>query len=406
MNSKLAIKSSSSVTATGDKGVHKDDVSRIQQDITIITQRIAEITGTNIIESNDDSSVTTVATHQLHHQHNQRNQHHHHHHQHSSAVGNAGTSPFVINIRSLAKDPKESKLSALEILLQKISEYDRLLLKHTSPVTTDPNAPPQRRKSIGIDLYAIPTYLHLTSRLMDLHTQSKRVTVIKTSNHSHSGDSHDGSSSQRNSEDKKMIDELKTTMAQLIKQIEESQDKLTDSNKKLEYSRKNFDDSNKKIEELQKKLEDSDKKLIDTDMKLKDSAKKLEDSNKSLADSAKRLQDSAQKLLTSEVECNQYMKCNDELKQQILSIEKNSVNSSVDSEHLQHEIQRLKEQIQSQQLIIDNTQERLEIESGLISGILNIILGKTARYNDVDKDIETKGDDCFNMVSYCFSITA
>jgi hypothetical protein len=41
---------------------------------------------------------------------------------------------------------------------------------------------PMRRKSIGIDLYALPTHLHVTDRLVDLHAQSKIVTVIKTTN--------------------------------------------------------------------------------------------------------------------------------------------------------------------------------------------------------------------------------
>ena len=71
---------------------------------------------------------------------------------------------------------ESSKLNLLEKLIEKIVEFDRLVLKKTAPETTAP----QRRGSRGSDLSTLPTHLHLTDRLLDLFTQSQRVTVIRT----------------------------------------------------------------------------------------------------------------------------------------------------------------------------------------------------------------------------------
>ena len=71
---------------------------------------------------------------------------------------------------------ESSKLNLLEKLIEKIVEFDRLVLKKTAPET----AAPQRRGSRGSDLSTLPTHLHLTDRLLDLFTQSQRVTVIRT----------------------------------------------------------------------------------------------------------------------------------------------------------------------------------------------------------------------------------
>ena len=70
-------------------------------------------------------------------------------------------------------------MNLLESILAKIVEVDRHILRKTEPETDPSLVTSGRRKSRGMDLYTLPTHLHLIDRLMDLHTQQKRVTVIK-----------------------------------------------------------------------------------------------------------------------------------------------------------------------------------------------------------------------------------
>lgn len=89
--------------------------------------------------------------------------------------GEAITSSFVSGIRRVTEERKYSDVESLEILpllekvLSKMNELDREILKKTN--TTGQIL---RRKSNG-DLFCQPSYLTVTDRLLDLHTQSLRV---------------------------------------------------------------------------------------------------------------------------------------------------------------------------------------------------------------------------------------
>jgi hypothetical protein len=114
-----------------------DVVTRLQNDLEIINQKLTVITGLK--------------------------------------KGEAISSSFVSGIRRVTEERKYSDVESLEILpllekvLSKMNELDREILKKT-------NITGQilRRKSNG-DLFCQPSYLTVTDRLLDLHTQSLRV---------------------------------------------------------------------------------------------------------------------------------------------------------------------------------------------------------------------------------------
>lgn len=71
-------------------------------------------------------------------------------------------------------------MAVLESVLAKVVELDRVVLTMTAP--EDENGAtkkPVRRASRGMDLYTIPTHMHVVDRLMDLHTRARRTTVIR-----------------------------------------------------------------------------------------------------------------------------------------------------------------------------------------------------------------------------------
>jgi uncharacterized coiled-coil protein SlyX len=156
--------SSAKSSFTGTTAV-TEDVGRMQQDLVLLTQKIADITG----EPQRAPTAPIV---------------------NDGALINAPNSPFVAGIRGLAEsasisssggsDGADLKLSMLEKVLKKIVDLDRLLLQKTAP-ESDPSRTNARRGSRGMDLFSLPTHLHVTDRLMDLYSQSKRVvTVTKT----------------------------------------------------------------------------------------------------------------------------------------------------------------------------------------------------------------------------------
>jgi chromosome segregation ATPase len=188
----MTSKRSSFSEPSGTKGTTQGDVTKIQQDISIVNQRIAELRGDALFSANP------------------------------TANSDSSSSGFVVGLRNLAdserknKDAKEIKITALESLLEKIAEFDRVVLQKTLPIT-DPAAVPVRRKSAGLDLYTLPTHLHITDRLMDLYTQSKRVTVItKTSTQSNPSVADSISAA-----DKKVIETQKAQIVKLSAQCED-----------------------------------------------------------------------------------------------------------------------------------------------------------------------------------------
>lgn len=152
----LAGGSSKNSKESKNLGRGNEGAQNFVQDITLIQQRIAEL---------GDAA-------------NPMNQ--------IPATPQSTSSPFVSGIRALADTSGEwdDKVKCYEKLLQKLGELDRLILKKTAPDPTDGLKP--RRLSRNSDLVHLPTHLHLIDRILDLHTQSKRVTIIKTSGEANS----------------------------------------------------------------------------------------------------------------------------------------------------------------------------------------------------------------------------
>jgi hypothetical protein len=140
----------------------------------------------------------------------------------AAEAGNMRAS-YVDSLRSAVSAEVEfvpdSKLTALERVLNKVAELDRLVLLKTAPEAT----PVVRRSSKSVELSSLPTHLFLINRTLDLYAEAKRVTVIRT--HTVAGASgsnaEDVPESPRSSRDKKMIDTLTATIARLNKQVEE-----------------------------------------------------------------------------------------------------------------------------------------------------------------------------------------
>lgn len=161
---KLLLKSGAPLPGTGlsvsnldSASRQREEVEKIQNDVFTLSQRIAEAKGEPV--PTRDASLPSELT----------------------------ASPFVSSLRALAdaerraRDVKELKIQALESLLEKVSEYNRLVLAKTAPPELQSDgSTPVRRKSFGTDLSSLPSHLRLIDRLFDLHTQSKRVMVLRT----------------------------------------------------------------------------------------------------------------------------------------------------------------------------------------------------------------------------------
>ena len=139
-----------------------DEISRLQQDLVLLTQKVADLSG----EPQRAPAAPVL----------------------DGGPSQAPNSPFVSGLRGMAEGASSSsssssggavqiKMDMLEKVLKKVAELDRLLLKSTAPAGQSANA---RRGSRGMDLFSLPTHLHVTDRLLDLHTQSKRVITVTT----------------------------------------------------------------------------------------------------------------------------------------------------------------------------------------------------------------------------------
>ena len=159
----------------------------------------------------------------------------------------------------------EQKLRLLESVLQQLAVLDRVVLKKTAPEAVPGTNVAARRSSRGFDLHCIPTHLHLVDRLLDLHAQSKRVTVIRTSadNNTTPGppsvaaDSTSGAQpSPRGAKlyaDK--IEKLNGEVARLSKQLEESEEKRRGIQEDCSAARREANSRTKEIEALKKAAE-------------------------------------------------------------------------------------------------------------------------------------------------------
>jgi hypothetical protein len=156
-------------------------------------------------------------------------------------------------------------LRLLESVLQQLAVLDRVVLKKTAPEAVPGTNVAARRSSRGFDLHCIPTHLHLVDRLLDLHAQSKRVTVIRTSadNNATPGppsvaaDSTSGAQpSPRGAKlyaDK--IEKLNGEVARLSKQLEESEEKRRGIQEDCSAARREANSRTKEIEALRKAAE-------------------------------------------------------------------------------------------------------------------------------------------------------
>jgi hypothetical protein len=174
-----------------------------------------------------------------------------------SASSSSSSSSFVANLRTSTEESKysvvsssEKKLTALEKLLEKVHEHDRLVLKKTAPPVC---ATPQRRKSRGSDLASLPTHLHITDRLLDLYAQAQRVTVI--TNTAPSPRVAPTPSTEGSPEDKQKIETLLSELARASKQLEEA----LDSGRKRDEELSSVKNANTS---LLAKLSFSDKALV------------------------------------------------------------------------------------------------------------------------------------------------
>ena len=140
-------------------GVGSDEVNKLQQDLVLLTQKIADMTG---------EPQRAPPTPNL------------------EGPAGAPSSPFVSGLRGMADSTGGSggntdalRLAMTEKVLKKVMELDRALLKKTAPDTEGGSTTQRaRRGSRGMDLFTLPTHLHITDRLLDLHTQSKRVVTV------------------------------------------------------------------------------------------------------------------------------------------------------------------------------------------------------------------------------------
>ena len=129
----LQITRSSSISS---KGPADESLRLLQQDITLLTQKLAELQG--------QPQVT-------------------------SSIKECTILPVIV---------PPDKLALYEAVLSKIIEVDRVVLRQTEP--TESMVSQKRRGSRGMDLTLLPTHLHVVDRLLDLNTKQNRVTVLKT----------------------------------------------------------------------------------------------------------------------------------------------------------------------------------------------------------------------------------
>jgi len=137
-----------------------EEIGRLQQDLVLLTQKVVDLSG-------EPQRVPAAPV--------------------LDGPTTAPNSPFVSGLRGMAEGASavgassgsalEVRMSMLEKVLKKVAELDRLLLRKTAPDGQHANA---RRGSRGMDLHSLPTHLHVTDRLLDLHTQSKRVITVTT----------------------------------------------------------------------------------------------------------------------------------------------------------------------------------------------------------------------------------
>lgn len=184
-----------------------------------------------------------------------------------SNESNAARASYVTNLRTTVSSEEalpESKIVALERVLAKVAELDRLVLLKTAPES----APPARRNSKSAELTSLPTHLLLVNRLLDLHADAKRVTVVRTHTvvgGAGTGSADDRPQSPRSTKDVQLIETLNATISRLNKQIEESGGKVAAAQQDLIGVKTANSELQDRLDQAESKLKGDASKLAKLD---------------------------------------------------------------------------------------------------------------------------------------------
>lgn len=311
----------------------KEDLERINQDIILMNQKIADGKGEPV-------SAREPPTYR-----------------------EDSSSSFVSNMRSLTdserrlRDIKDIKLANLEALLERIGEYDRIVLAKTMPAEN----PALRRKSIGADLTSLPTHLRVIDRLLDLYNQAKRTTVIRTTIQ--------GESEERSDRIPQVPPQQPdTASAALIDSLKDQCNKLQEQNKELE---KKFNNAEKDVEKWKTFMIDSEKKLGVANTSISN----LQQQNKSLQE---------------------------QIDKQNLQIQEFHAKPVVVTNNNDDELERLRQQLHSLRKEYQSLENRLEVETSINKSMLNNIMSKANKLQQQD-DRHSHGHVEIDAVSHIIS---
>lgn len=193
-------------TSTKDKGPaivgKNDDIKRLQQDLVLLATRTAQ-SGDNV--QPQSKSVSSVVSDLR------------------TVVGEARSSSEAFPVGSVTSKPE-----ILEIILARVADLDRMILRQTEPLPDAYVRP--RRNSKTAELFSLPTHFQLIDRLVDMHTQLKRPVIV------HNHDQTDVSSIKEELT-RKLREEYGAELAGLRKQVEDARSQLTETYAELTASK-------------------------------------------------------------------------------------------------------------------------------------------------------------------------
>lgn len=334
----------------------REEVEKIQQDIFLLSQRIADAKG---------EPVPT---------------------QSGISIGDSSNSPFVSSLRALAetdrrtRDVKELKIASIESLLARVSEYDRLILSKTVPV--DASSGSQRRKSFGSDLASLPTHFRLVDRLIDLHTQSKRVAVIRTTTTTQGGEtslkiSGDTMStknpSSMKSPDRNIIEGLRLNVSKLSEKLESAESRRVQVEADRDRFRQRADDleAEKRLQETQLQQTTA---TLENDLKI--TKRSLHDTNAVNAEYLKEIEGLKHQL-------NEQKKLVTTQQQESLTATQHTLEQQqAVNAQLQADIQNMHDQMKQLQQENMSLQCRLEEETAVNVTMLSTLHGRASMLNN------------------------
>lgn len=304
----------------------------------------------------------------------------------------SGKSPFVASLRAAADENKlqitsgsDKRLHALEKLLEKIQEYDRVILKKTAPEESQTTP---RRKSRGIDLSTIPTYLHITDRLLDLHSQSQRVTVLTQSEKV-------AVSQVSQPEDLKLIDSLRDQLGTANKQVKEiegssakSEKEITSLNAKVSTLEEKLRLSEEKHRLAEEQLDLSEESIIALNQAPKSSAQPNSDLA-ALREAGRDLEEKLRLLTEDKNQELDKLREENESKQMQISVLTKQIEGSRSDDSRVKELERE----------IELLHQRLEEETGRNQTLLDVIVRKAALLREQEQ--ENWDQNAIGDGSYC-----